>query len=83
MQKLSLKKQLTIVRLYLSGLSYQEINAKAGVSKGTVANVVADLRAGRILDTIVAGKPAVNPSNNPLIEAHGAILMNPKLPAML
>jgi len=45
-----LKKQLTIVRLYLNGLSYQEINAKAGVSKGTVANVVADLRAGRILD---------------------------------
>lgn len=50
MQKLSLKKQLTIVRLYLAGLSYDEIAARCGVSKGTVANVIADLKAGRILD---------------------------------
>ena len=50
MQKLSLKKQLTIVRLYLAGLSYDEIAARSGVSKGTVANVIADLKAGRILD---------------------------------
>ena len=48
MQKLSLKKQLTIVRLYLAGLSYDEIAARCGVSKGTVANVIADLKAGRI-----------------------------------
>jgi len=34
MRKLSLKKELTIVRLYLSGLSYGEISAKAGVAKG-------------------------------------------------
>ena len=50
MQKLSLKKQLTIVQLYLAGLSYDEIAARCGVSKGTVANVIADLKAGRILD---------------------------------
>ena len=50
MEKLSLKKQLTIIRLYLSGLSYNEIVAKAGVSKGTVANVIADFKAGRVLD---------------------------------
>lgn len=50
MQKLSLKKQLSIIRLYLSGFSYQEISARVGVSKGTVANIVADLRGGRILD---------------------------------
>lgn len=50
MEKLSLRKQLTIVRLYLNGFSYNEIATRAGVSKGTVANVVADLKAGRILD---------------------------------
>ena len=50
MQKLSLRKQLAIVRLYLGGLSYDEIATKAAVSKGTVANVVADLKAGQILD---------------------------------
>lgn len=50
MQKLSMKKQLSIIRLYLGGFSYQEVSARVGVSKGTVANVVADLRAGQILE---------------------------------
>jgi uncharacterized protein (DUF3084 family) len=49
-QKLSLRKQLAVVRLYLSGFSYDEIAAQAGVSKGTVANVIMDLKAGRILN---------------------------------
>lgn len=47
MEKLSPKKHLNVIRLYLGGLSYQEINAKAGVSKGTVANVIAALKAGQ------------------------------------
>ena len=47
MQKLSLRKQLVVVRLYLGGLSYDEIAAKADVSKGTVANIVSELKAGR------------------------------------
>ena len=51
MQKLSLTKQLVIVKQYLGGLSYDEIAAQAEVSKGTVAKVVADLKAGHILDT--------------------------------
>ncbi len=46
MEKLSPRKKLTIVRLYLSGLSYEEIAAKNAVSKGTVANVVVELKAG-------------------------------------
>ncbi len=47
MEKLSPKKHLTVIRLYLGGLSYQEISAKAGVSKGTVANIVAALKVGQ------------------------------------
>ena len=47
MEKLSTKKRLNIAGQYLSGLSYDEIAAKSGVSKGTVANVVAELKAGR------------------------------------
>jgi predicted DNA-binding protein YlxM (UPF0122 family) len=46
MERLTAKKKLTVVRLYLSGLSYDEIAAKSGVSKGTVANIVAELRVG-------------------------------------
>jgi DNA repair exonuclease SbcCD ATPase subunit len=48
MEKLSTKKRLNIARQYLSGLSYDETAAKSSVSKGTVANVVADLKAGRL-----------------------------------
>jgi DNA repair exonuclease SbcCD ATPase subunit len=50
LEKLSLRKQLLVVRLYLSGLSYDEIAAKGGVSKGTVANIVSELKAGRFPD---------------------------------
>ncbi len=46
MEKLSYRKQVMIVRMYLNGLSYDEIAAKVGVSKGTVANVIAELKAG-------------------------------------
>ena len=46
MEKLTARKKLSTVRLYLSGLSYGEIASKVGVSKGTVANVVAELKAG-------------------------------------
>ena len=46
MEKLTPRKKLNIVRLYLSGLSYDEIASRSSVSKGTVANIVADLKAG-------------------------------------
>jgi len=49
-EKVSIKKQLTIVRLYLSGLSYSQIVAKTGVSKGTVANVIATLKGGQFAE---------------------------------
>jgi transposase len=48
MERLTAKRKLAVVRLYLSGLSYGEIAAKIGVSKGTVANVVTELKAGTI-----------------------------------
>ncbi|MFH0847752.1 MAG: hypothetical protein V1894_06855, partial [Chloroflexota bacterium] len=45
--RLSTKKKVAIVGHYLSALGYREIAAKHHVSTGTVANVVADLKAGR------------------------------------
>jgi predicted nucleic acid-binding Zn-ribbon protein len=50
MQQLSLRKRLAVIRLFLDGLSYDEMATRTGVSKGAVANIVADLRTGRILD---------------------------------
>ncbi len=47
MERLSARKRTAIVMDYLSGMSYSEIGAKQHVSIGSVANVVADLKAGR------------------------------------
>jgi transposase len=56
MERLTPKKKLAVVRLYLSGLSYGEIAAKIGVSKGTVANVVTELKAGTIPEAADIGE---------------------------
>ena len=47
MPELSMRKRLNVVRFYLQGLTYEEIVSKAGVSKGSVVNVINELRAGR------------------------------------
>ena len=47
MEKLSARKRGAIAEDYLSGMSYSEISAKQQISTGSVANVVADLKAGR------------------------------------
>lgn len=46
MEKLTVKKKLTVVKLYLSGLSYNEINVKTGVSKGAVSGIITELKGG-------------------------------------
>ena len=46
MEKLTAKKRLSVLMSYFRGLSYDAISAKSGVSKGTVANIIADLKAG-------------------------------------
>ena len=56
MEKLSPKKKVTIVKQYLSGLSYDEIAAKGGVSKGTVANVVTELKTGVFPEAVDVGE---------------------------
>ncbi len=48
MQELSSRKRLAVIRHYLRGDSYDVIAARTGVSKGSVAAIVADLKAGRI-----------------------------------
>ena len=47
MAALTMRKKIRIVEHYLGGLSYDEIVAKVGMSKGSIAHVVADLKAGR------------------------------------
>ena len=56
MEKLTVKKKLTVVRLYLSGLAYDEIAVRSGVSKGTVANVVTELKAGMVPEAADVGE---------------------------
>jgi len=56
MERLTAKKKLAVVRLYFSGLSYDDIAARSGVSKGTVANVATDLKAGMIPEAADVGE---------------------------
>ena len=46
MPALTMQKRLSVVRHYFDGLSYEEIARKSGVAKGTVANVIGELKAG-------------------------------------
>lgn len=55
MEKLPTRKKTSVIKHYLSGLSYDEIAAKTGVSKGTVANVVADLKSGMFPEAVDIG----------------------------
>ncbi|MFC1919213.1 hypothetical protein ACFLWX_00270 [Chloroflexota bacterium] len=50
MKKLSTRKELGAVQDYLSGYSYDEIVRRRKISKGAVANIIADLKEGHILE---------------------------------
>jgi len=56
MERLTAKKKLAVVRLYLSGLSYDDIAARSGVRKGTVANVATELKAAMIPEAADVGE---------------------------
>jgi hypothetical protein len=56
MERLTPRKKLSVVKLYLSGLTYDEIASKAGVGKGTVANIIADLKAGNFAEAADVGE---------------------------
>ena len=46
MELLTMKKRLQVVHLYFSGLSFDQIAAKSGVSKGSITNIINELKAG-------------------------------------
>lgn len=56
MEKLSAKKKLSVLMSCFRGLSCDEIAARSGVSKGTVANVVTDLKAGNFPEAADVGE---------------------------
>jgi DNA repair exonuclease SbcCD ATPase subunit len=56
MEKLTVKKKLTVVGKYLSGMSYDEIALKTGISKGMVANIVAELKGGSFPEAADVGE---------------------------
>lgn len=46
MELLSTKKRLQVIQLYFSGISFDQISLKTGISKGSVTNIVNELKAG-------------------------------------
>jgi predicted nucleic acid-binding Zn-ribbon protein len=51
MEQLTKKKRLQVVYLYFSGLSSDQIAAKAGISKGSVGNIITELKVGNYPET--------------------------------
>ena len=50
MEKLLNAQKIGILKLYFQGCTYQEIADQIEVSKGSVSNVVADFRDGKLLE---------------------------------
>ena len=48
MPELNFRKRLRVVELLLQGHSYQTISERVGVSKGTVSNVINEVRNGQL-----------------------------------
>jgi hypothetical protein len=48
MQPITINKTLKIIKLWLAGLSYDEISQQTGVSKGKIHDVLQDLKNGLI-----------------------------------
>ena len=48
MQPITINKTLKIIKLWLAGLSYDEISQQTGVSKGKIHDVIQDLKNGLI-----------------------------------
>ena len=46
MDELTQKKRLQVVYLYFTGLSFDQIAVKTSISKGSVGNIISELKAG-------------------------------------
>jgi len=46
MQELSANKIMKVIKLYLNGFSFNEIVKKAGVGRGSISNIISDLKEG-------------------------------------
>jgi len=48
MKAISGRNRIRVVESYVKGLSYAEISRRTGVSEGSVANIVTDLKSGKL-----------------------------------
>jgi len=47
MREIPLKKRMEVLKLYLEGFPYDEIASKIGIAKGSVVNIIKELRDGK------------------------------------
>lgn len=48
MKELTITKKLKVIKLFLTGLSYDEIAQQSGIAKGSVVNIVNEFREGNL-----------------------------------
>lgn len=56
MRELAAQQKSMVIKLFLEGCSYDEIATKLGIAKGSIANIIEDIRTGSLpLPTDIAG----------------------------
>jgi hypothetical protein len=56
MRELTVQQKSMVIKLFLEGCSYDEIATKRGIAKGSIANIIEDIRTGSLpLPTDIAG----------------------------
>ena len=48
MKDISLTKKQKVIKLFFSGLSYDEIAVEVGIAKGSVVNIIEEFREGKL-----------------------------------
>jgi|GEM_PF-1810083 Zn finger protein HypA/HybF involved in hydrogenase expression len=54
MREIPLKKRMEVLKLYFEGFPYDEIASKAGIAKGSVVNIIKELRDGKYPEFVSA-----------------------------
>jgi transposase len=49
MKELTINQKLKVIKLFLSGLSYDEVAQQVGIAKGSVVNIINEFREGYII----------------------------------
>jgi len=88
MNEISTHKRIRVIKLFLTGLSYDEIAQQAGIAKGSVVNIINEFREGFLpvppdmteyIDTLRQVAVDLRKSNTSIAQVKSCLRLNAKL----